>query len=256
MRVGEQRVDHHPPVIGEVRGRGVELGAVTELTVATATVALRGNPVRSAAAGNQRYGSGGSGVDGDAAGRGERGLTRRDRARRGGRARQEAQSARREQVIFPDDLLPGVNSEPVYVHARRSQGGGKLMFVVLGLLLVVRRARGRRDPGARARDPRARSTSAAGTIVFIATASSAFFVLGAVPMGWLADRVKRVPIVGVAEPRRSACFVFLSGARGQRVHAVLDALRHRHRQGEQHPGAPVAASPTTTRSASAPGCRR
>src|SRR5437762_3292563 len=35
-----------------------------------------------------------------------------------------------------------------------------------------------------------------GTIVFIGTASAAFFVLGAVPMGWLADRAKRVPIVG------------------------------------------------------------
>ena len=28
-------------------------------------------------------------------------------------ARQEAQERAREQVIFPDDLLPGVNSEPV-----------------------------------------------------------------------------------------------------------------------------------------------
>jgi len=34
-----------------------------------------------------------------------------------------------------------------------------------------------------------------GAMVFIGTASSAFFVLGAVPMGWLADRYKRVPIV-------------------------------------------------------------
>ncbi len=33
-------------------------------------------------------------------------------------------------------------------------------------------------------------------MVFIGTASAAFFVLGAVPMGWLADRVRRVPIVG------------------------------------------------------------
>src|SRR5438046_2017774 len=37
-----------------------------------------------------------------------------------------------------------------------------------------------------------------GTVVFIAAASAAFLVLGAVPMGWLADRVKRVPIVGWA----------------------------------------------------------
>ena len=49
-----------------------------------------------------------------------------------------------------------------------------------------------------------------GTIVFIASASAAFFVLGAVPMGWLADRVKRVPIVGWASLAFGA-FVFMSG---------------------------------------------
>jgi len=49
-----------------------------------------------------------------------------------------------------------------------------------------------------------------GTIVFIATASSAFFVLGAVPMGWLADRVRRVPIVGWSSIAFGG-FVFLSG---------------------------------------------
>ncbi len=31
-------------------------------------------------------------------------------------ARQEAQARAKEQVIFPDDLLPGVNSEPVTFH--------------------------------------------------------------------------------------------------------------------------------------------
>ena len=46
--------------------------------------------------------------------------------------------------------------------------------------------------------------------MFIGTASAAFFVLGAVPMGWLADRVKRVPIVGIAS-LFFGFFVFLSG---------------------------------------------
>jgi ABC-type branched-subunit amino acid transport system ATPase component/predicted MFS family arabinose efflux permease len=49
-----------------------------------------------------------------------------------------------------------------------------------------------------------------GAIVFIGTASAAFFVLGAVPMGWLSDRVKRVPIVGVSS-LFFGFFVFLSG---------------------------------------------
>jgi ABC-type branched-subunit amino acid transport system ATPase component/predicted MFS family arabinose efflux permease len=49
-----------------------------------------------------------------------------------------------------------------------------------------------------------------GVVVFIATASATFFVLGAVPMGWLADRVKRIPIVGWSTVLFSG-FVFLSG---------------------------------------------
>jgi ABC-type branched-subunit amino acid transport system ATPase component/predicted MFS family arabinose efflux permease len=49
-----------------------------------------------------------------------------------------------------------------------------------------------------------------GVIVFISSASAAFFVLGAVPMGYLADRFRRPPIVGVASLVFSAS-VFLSG---------------------------------------------
>ena len=104
----------------------------------------------------------------------------------------------------------------------------------------VRRARGRRDPGASS--PRSRTTFgiSKGTVVFIGTASAAFFVLGAVPMGWLADRVKRVPIVGIALVVLRVLHLPV-GPRAQRVHALLDAVRGRHRQGEQHPGPPVAA---------------
>ena len=35
-----------------------------------------------------------------------------------------------------------------------------------------------------------------GTITFIASASGAFVVLGAIPMGWAADRMRRIPIIG------------------------------------------------------------
>jgi len=37
-----------------------------------------------------------------------------------------------------------------------------------------------------------------GTIVFVAAASGAFLVLGALPMGWLADRYRRPPVIGWA----------------------------------------------------------
>jgi ABC-type branched-subunit amino acid transport system ATPase component/predicted MFS family arabinose efflux permease len=37
-----------------------------------------------------------------------------------------------------------------------------------------------------------------GTITFIASSSGAFVVLGAIPMGWAADRMRRIPIIGWA----------------------------------------------------------
>ena len=49
-----------------------------------------------------------------------------------------------------------------------------------------------------------------GAMVFITVVSTAFFVVGAVPLGYLADRVKRAPIIGVCSLVFSA-MVFLSG---------------------------------------------
>ncbi len=123
-------------------------------------------------------------------------------------AREIAQKRAREQVIFPDELLPGVNSEPVSFHDA-FKAGGKLMFIVLGLLLAFDELEG---SAINVLGPEIQRTFgiSQGAIVFIATASSAFFVLGAVPMGWLADRVKRVPIVGWSSIAFGG-FVFLSG---------------------------------------------
>jgi ABC-type branched-subunit amino acid transport system ATPase component/predicted MFS family arabinose efflux permease len=52
-----------------------------------------------------------------------------------------------------------------------------------------------------------------GSVVFITSASSLFYALGAIPMGWLADRMKRVPIVACAS-LVAALFTFLSGLAG------------------------------------------
>jgi ABC-type branched-subunit amino acid transport system ATPase component/predicted MFS family arabinose efflux permease len=123
-------------------------------------------------------------------------------------ARELAHKRAREQVIFPDELLPGVKSAPVSF-ADAFKVGGVLMFVVLLLLRSVEELE---SAAITVLAPEIRETFGVskGTIVFIATASSAFFVLGAVPMGWLADRVKRVPIVGWASLAFGG-FVFLSG---------------------------------------------
>jgi ABC-type branched-subunit amino acid transport system ATPase component/MFS family permease len=111
-------------------------------------------------------------------------------------ARQEAQARAKEQVIFPDDLLPGVNSEPVSFHDAFKKGG-VLMFVVLGLLVSFDQLT---LNAVQTLEPELRHTFhlSSGSVVFISTASGLFYALGAVPLGWLADRMKRVPIVGVA----------------------------------------------------------
>jgi ABC-type branched-subunit amino acid transport system ATPase component/predicted MFS family arabinose efflux permease len=123
-------------------------------------------------------------------------------------ARQEAQARAKEQVIFPDDMLPGVDSAPVNFR-EAFQRGGALMFVVLTLLISF-------DQfilnAVQTVEPELIDTFhiSKGTAVFISTASSLFLVLGAVPLGWLADRMKRVPIVGVASVAGTV-FSILSG---------------------------------------------
>jgi ABC-type branched-subunit amino acid transport system ATPase component/predicted MFS family arabinose efflux permease len=108
-------------------------------------------------------------------------------------SRQAAQDKAREQVIFPDDLLPGVNAEPLTL-VQGIRLGGWLMFIVLTAIVTLDELEGAAI-NVLAPEIRATFHISNGAIVFIGTASSAFFVLGAVPMGWLADRVKRVPIV-------------------------------------------------------------
>ncbi|MGZ4211555.1 MAG: MFS transporter, partial [Actinomycetota bacterium] len=126
-------------------------------------------------------------------------------------ARQEAQARAKEQVIFPDDLLPGVNSPPVDFQEAFAKGGA-LMFVVLGALISL-------DQlilnAVQTIEPELRHTFhiSSGAVVFIASASSLFYALGAVPMGWLADRTRRVPIIAIAS-LLSALFTFLSGLAG------------------------------------------
>jgi ABC-type branched-subunit amino acid transport system ATPase component/predicted MFS family arabinose efflux permease len=122
--------------------------------------------------------------------------------------RQAAQDKAHEQVIFPDDLLPGVDAEPLSLRAGLVRGGW-WMFAILTALNSLDELEG---AAINVLAPEIRRTFgiSEGTIVFIGTASAAFFVLGAVPMGWLSDRVKRVPIVGISSIFFGV-FVFLSG---------------------------------------------
>jgi len=110
-------------------------------------------------------------------------------------ARQEAQARAKQQVIFADDMLPGVESAPVSLPEAFAKGGAR-MFVILGLLIAFDQLT---LNAVQVITPELRSTFhiSKGTAVFIGTASGLFYALGAIPLGWLADRTKRVPIVGI-----------------------------------------------------------
>jgi ABC-type branched-subunit amino acid transport system ATPase component/MFS family permease len=123
-------------------------------------------------------------------------------------ARQAAQARAKEQVLFPDDLLPGVNSDPV--SWKQAFGlGGALMFVVLGLLYSFDQLT---LNAVQSITPEIRHTFhvSSGSAVFITSASALFYPLGAIPLGWLGDRTRRVTIVGVAAGL-SALFTFSIG---------------------------------------------
>ena len=123
-------------------------------------------------------------------------------------ARREAHQAASE-VLFADNLLPGVKSEGISIRKGLAMGGGATTFVVLLLLASLDELQ---TAAITVLAPDMRDTFGVsdGTITFIAASSSAFVVFGAIPMGWAADRMKRVPIIGWS----SAFFtfmVFLSG---------------------------------------------
>ena len=99
------------------------------------------------------------------------------------------------QVLFPDDLLPGVRSEGISLKKGLAMGGGAATFVVLAILNSLDELQ-MAAISVLAPDIRDTFGVSDGTITFIASSSGAFVVLGAIPMGWAADRFKRIPIIG------------------------------------------------------------
>jgi len=122
--------------------------------------------------------------------------------------RRSAQQARAESVLFADDLLPGVGSDEMSL-ADGLRKGGIYTFVVL---LILNSLDELEQAAITILGPDIAETFGVsdGVITFIASASVAFFVLGAGPMGWLADRVRRGPIVGFAS-LGFAAFTVMSG---------------------------------------------
>jgi ABC-type branched-subunit amino acid transport system ATPase component/predicted MFS family arabinose efflux permease len=123
--------------------------------------------------------------------------------------REAEQAAAQEEVLFATDLLPGVGEEEVSL-GRAVRIGGVSTFVVLMLLRSLEELESA-TLSVLAPDLRRAFGVSDGTIVFLAAASGAFLVLGALPMGWLADRYRRPPVIAWAN-LAFAAFLTLCGA--------------------------------------------
>jgi ABC-type branched-subunit amino acid transport system ATPase component/predicted MFS family arabinose efflux permease len=117
------------------------------------------------------------------------------------------------EVIFADELLPGVGGEQMSLREGVARGG-VFAFVMLLLLQSFDELEGA-TLSVLAPNIRDAFHVGDGTIVFISAASGAFLVLGALPMGWLADHFRRAPIIGCA----TAFFSFMVFACGLAVNA-------------------------------------
>ena len=109
--------------------------------------------------------------------------------------RQEA-TKRPDEILLPEDLLPGTREERVSLRdgLRKS---GYTTFVVLALIVTLDNLQSA-GLGVLAPNIQASFHVSSGVIVFVAGISGGFLVVGILPMGWMADRFRRAPIIGWA----------------------------------------------------------
>jgi ABC-type branched-subunit amino acid transport system ATPase component/predicted MFS family arabinose efflux permease len=122
--------------------------------------------------------------------------------------RQAAQAAADEHVVLGDELLPGVGERHLTLREGLRLGGARVFLVLL--VIVALDELSSAALGVLAPDIRDSFGISNGAIVFISAAAGSFIVLGALPMGWLADRCRRAPVIGWATLVFSV-MVFLSG---------------------------------------------
>ncbi len=123
--------------------------------------------------------------------------------------RERLQGEADKQILFADDLLPGVGGEEMSLREGLRAGAGSFPFFVLMLLIMVDELESA-TLGVLAPDIRDSLGISSGTMVFLASASGSFLILGALPMGWMADRMRRARIIGFAHVV-FAVFLFLCG---------------------------------------------
>jgi len=110
--------------------------------------------------------------------------------------RRARQAEAKREVLFADELLPGVGGEPVPLRKALAAGGVAtlLMLTILGSFDNLQTA----TLSVLAPNISTAFHVSDGVIVFISGASSGFLIVGALPMGWLADRFRRARLAGIA----------------------------------------------------------
>jgi ABC-type branched-subunit amino acid transport system ATPase component/predicted MFS family arabinose efflux permease len=113
-----------------------------------------------------------------------------------------------QEVLFPEELLPGTREERTSLREGLRKAGSST-FVILAIIVALDNLQ---SSGLSVLAPNIQASYrvSSGVIVFVAGISSAFLVLGILPMGWMADRYRRAPIVACAT-FFFGIMVFLSG---------------------------------------------
>ncbi len=103
---------------------------------------------------------------------------------------------RQEEVILPQALLPGTREEQMPLLEGLKRNGART-FTILAFIVALDNLQ---SSGLATLSPNIQASLhvSSGVIVFVTGISGGFLVLGIVPMGWLADRLRRGPIVGFA----------------------------------------------------------
>ena len=100
------------------------------------------------------------------------------------------------EVVLPEDMLPGAGEgQTTFREGLRT--AGSRAFITLAIIVTLDNLQA---SGLAVLSPNIQSSFhvSTGAITFVAGISGGFLVLGIVPMGWLADRFRRAPIIGWA----------------------------------------------------------
>ncbi|MBL7493815.1 MFS transporter [Frankia sp. AgB1.9] len=127
--------------------------------------------------------------------------------------RRALQAKDEQETLFADDLLPGVGGDGKRLSLRQGlAAGGSVTFLTLMTLGALDELE---SATLQTLAPNIRDSFhlSDGAITVISAASGAFLVLGALPMGWAADRFRRSRVIGWAGVAFSA-MVFASGLAG------------------------------------------